>query len=554
MKNNKFIIALLIIALFIPAYIGIANYIYIESTPVTLDTATEIQIKDNISGTVYVEKPDSEIAKLFSEIANGTKSVKIDELPTALSGENNFIVSSVDGARKTDSLYYILKDSGTGYFVDSKGTAYKIDAAQVAAFLETKYAQSLYSDAYVPSLTNGENVILPTDYTWAYTTASGANTIDASVTKKAEDVVTYTSNNGASLAFARQPDVFTVTVKDQNGGELYNGDYSALTGIDTKINSVITIDAYAVWNESETMPHGEANYSFVIDIAAQPEFIIAYSGGANEDYAKFEPGDIALITAVGIDKPEKITFTSSPALTHEGSEIAPVFYAEGKNCYAFLPTSYDTTPGEYVFTFNYEGIDYPVNVTLASKKFTNASEYSISKERIAATYTEDTLAAYDEFVAATVNGNDHSTKYFTSENFSIANSGYAGGGLRGYGKPRPVPALKANYLNKGMEFTMYSGSKVVSVMDGKVIAVGYTAFSGDIIVIDHGYGLLSWYHNLDKDSITVKVGDIVKNGDVICSKIGDSGFTNGQTLHFRLTVGTVPVYASDFSWGSGIKF
>lgn len=553
MKNKKFIIALLIVALFIPAYIGIANYIYIESTPVTLESATEIQIKDNISGMVFVEKPDSEIGKLFSEIVYGNKSIK-GELPTALAGENNFIVTSVDGARKTDTLYYILKDTATGYFVDSQGAAYKIDQSHVSAFLETKYAQSLYSDAYVPALTNGENVILPSDYTWTYTTASGQGTVDASVTKKADGTVTYTSMSGAALAFEREPDTFTVTVKDQSGNEIYSGDYANLTGIDTKRNSVITMEVNAAWDASETMPYGSASYTFVIDIAAQPEFIVVFSGSEDEDYKKFEPGDIALVTAVGIDKPSAITFTSSPALTHEGKEITPVFYSEGKNCYAFLPTAYDTAPGDYVFTFGYEGIDYPVKVTLASKKFTNASEYSISKERIAATYTAETLAAYDEFTAATVNGNDHSTKYFTSEKFSIANSGYAGGGLRGYGKPRPVPALKENYINEGMEFTMYSGSKVVSVMDGKVIAVAYTAFSGDIVVIDHGYGLLSWYHNLDKDSITVKVGDVVKNGDVICSKIGDSGFTNGQTLHFRLTVGTVPVYASDFSWGSGIKF
>ncbi|MBE6679239.1 MAG: M23 family metallopeptidase [Ruminococcaceae bacterium] len=553
MKNKKFIIALLIIVLFIPAYIAIANFIYIKSTPVTLDSATEIQIKDNISGLVYIEKPNSDIGKLINEIINGNKSIKSD-LPTALAGENNFIISSVDGARKTDTLCYILKDSLSGYFVNSQGAAYKMDQSHVAAFLETKYAQSLYSDAYVPALTNGDNEILPSDYTWTYTTASGNSVIDASVTKKADGTVTYTSMSGASLSFARQPDTFTVKVTGQNSGEIYSGDYANLTGIDTKKDSVITIEADAEWNESETMPHGSASYKFVIDIAAQPEFAIVYSGSKDEEYAKFEPGDIALITAVGINNPGSITFTSNPTLTHEGKEIVPVFYNEGKNCYAFLPTSYDTAPGEYEFVFSYDGIDYPVTVILAKKKFTNASEYSISKGRITATYTADTLAAYDEFVETTVNGNDSSAKYFTSEKFTIANSGYAGGGLRGYGKPRPVPALKENYLNKGMEFTMYNGSKVLAVMDGKVIKVAYTAFSGDIIVIDHGYGLYSWYHNLDKDSITVKEGDTVKNGDVICSKIGDSGFTDGKTLHFRLTVGTVPVYASDFSWGSGIEF
>ncbi len=552
MKNNKLIIALLIIALFIPAYIGIANYIYIESTPVTLDSATEIQIKDNTSGTVYVEKPDSDVSKLFNDIASGAQS--ISNLPTALAGKNNFIVTSVDGNRKTDTLYYILMDTCKGYYVDSKGAAFQMDDAHVAAFLETKYAQSLYADAYVPTLTNGENVILPSDYTWSYTTLSGEKTIDATISEKTEEIVTYTSNNGVALSFAREPDTFTVTVKDDKGNVIDSGNYAELSGIGSKKSSVITIEANATWNESETMPHGSASYTFVIDIAAQPEFIIAYSGDANADYAKFEPGDIALVSAIGISNPAAITFTSTPALTHEGKEITPVFYAEGKNSYAFIPTAYDTAPGEYVFTFNYEGLNYPVNVVLENKKFTNASEYSISKERIAATYTDDTLAAYDDLVSTLVSGNDHSQKYFTSDVFTIANSGYGGGGLRGYGKPRPVPALGKNYVNEGMEFTMYNGSKVLAVMDGKVLYVGYTAFSGDIIAIDHGYGLISWYHNLDKDSITVKEGDIVKNGDVICSKIGSSGFTNGSTLHFRLTVGTVPVYASDFSWGSGIAF
>ena len=100
---------------------------------------------------------------------------------------------------------------------------------------------------------------------------------------------------------------------------------------------------------------------------------------------------------------------------------------------------------------------------------------------------------------------------------------------------------------------MSAGSKVQAVMDGKVIYVGYTEFSGDIVVVDHGYGLMSWYHNLDKNSIKVSEGDTVKRGGILCDKIGDSGFTNGSTLHQRLTVNGVPVCEYDL-WEVGLTF
>ena len=51
----------------------------------------------------------------------------------------------------------------------------------------------------------------------------------------------------------------------------------------------------------------------------------------------------------------------------------------------------------------------------------------------------------------------------------------------------------------------------------------------------------------------VKENDTVKCGDVICEKVGNSGFTNGSTLHQRLTVNGVPVCEYDL-WNAGITF
>ena len=68
MKKNGFLIALLLVALFIPTYIGVASYFRIQTTPVTPQTATEFQIKDNLTGAIYIEKPESELAKLFNDM------------------------------------------------------------------------------------------------------------------------------------------------------------------------------------------------------------------------------------------------------------------------------------------------------------------------------------------------------------------------------------------------------------------------------------------------------------------------------------------------------
>lgn len=551
MKKNKFLIALLIIALFIPTYIGIANYIYMRSTPVEIDQAQTIQIKDSVSGMVYDEKSGSEIMTLIKEMES--TATPISSLPSGLVGQSNFSVTAFDGTRETSSQYYIVKDKALGYYVDSKGGAFEIDEAAVAKFLDTKYAQGLYEEALLPTLTNGANVIAPTSYTWAYTPASGSGSVDATVTKTAEETVTYTSKSGLSLKFSREPDSFEVAVKTEDGKEIApKTPYASLTGVDTKANPKVVVEATATWNQSESLPFGSASYTFILDIEAQPEFFIAVNGEADD----FLPGDIALLTALSVKEPEKISVTISPELLHDGKEIKPVFYTDGKDSYALLPTSYDTAPGVYTVSLSYEGVNEELSMTLYEKEFKIAGTHPASKTKISTTYTEATLADYDKKVEDLLASTDSSVKYFTSDAFLPANTGYSNGtsgGLFGYGRTKSLADKSGLYRNEGLDYSMSAGHKVRAVTDGKVIYVGFTEFSGDIIVIDHGYGMMSWYHNLDKNSIKVKENDTVKRGDVICEKVGDSGFTNGSTLHQRLTVNGVPVCEYDL-WNAGITF
>ena len=54
-------------------------------------------------------------------------------------------------------------------------------------------------------------------------------------------------------------------------------------------------------------------------------------------------------------------------------------------------------------------------------------------------------------------------------------------------------------------------------------------------MIDHGDGLISLYGHLYQNSITVRKGDYVKQGQVI-AKSGSSGNSTGGHLHFEVRI------------------
>lgn len=72
---------------------------------------------------------------------------------------------------------------------------------------------------------------------------------------------------------------------------------------------------------------------------------------------------------------------------------------------------------------------------------------------------------------------------------------------------------------------------VYAVYSGEVIEVGENRDWGNYIVLSHALDRVSNYHNLD--SVNVKIGDIVNQGDVI-GNIGMTGYATGPHVGFSL--------------------
>lgn len=99
-----------------------------------------------------------------------------------------------------------------------------------------------------------------------------------------------------------------------------------------------------------------------------------------------------------------------------------------------------------------------------------------------------------------------------------------------YGK-RVDPITGSNAWHNGVDFAGKMGSDVVTVAAGVVVYSGTRNNYGEVIEINHGGGYKTRYaHN---KALTVKVGDIVKKGQVI-ALMGSSGRSTGPHVHFEV--------------------
>ena len=81
----------------------------------------------------------------------------------------------------------------------------------------------------------------------------------------------------------------------------------------------------------------------------------------------------------------------------------------------------------------------------------------------------------------------------------------------------------------------WTGRPIAAADSGFVVQCGWdNSGYGNVIVIDHGGGVLTRYAHLDKFS--VKAGDSVKQGDQI-GLMGTTGRSTGPHLHFEIIVG-----------------
>ena len=85
----------------------------------------------------------------------------------------------------------------------------------------------------------------------------------------------------------------------------------------------------------------------------------------------------------------------------------------------------------------------------------------------------------------------------------------------------------------GIDIAARAGTPINAPARGRVSSIGSRGPLGNSLMVDHGFGLKTFYGHTQE--IFVKVGEIVARGQTIAS-IGSSGRSTGPHLHYGVHV------------------
>lgn len=103
---------------------------------------------------------------------------------------------------------------------------------------------------------------------------------------------------------------------------------------------------------------------------------------------------------------------------------------------------------------------------------------------------------------------------------------------------RISPFTGSREFHKGLDIANQKGTGVIAPADGLVKFAGKKGLMGQMLVIDHGHGLITRYGHLGES--LKKRGDKVKRGDLI-AVMGNTGRSTGPHLHYEIHLNGVPV-------------
>ncbi|REL33023.1 M23 family peptidase [Rhodohalobacter sp. SW132] len=111
--------------------------------------------------------------------------------------------------------------------------------------------------------------------------------------------------------------------------------------------------------------------------------------------------------------------------------------------------------------------------------------------------------------------------------------------LSGFGM-RIHPVFKYKRMHAGVDFRAEIGTDLFATGDGVVKYASRRGNFGNLLVIDHGFGIETKYAHLSGFADGIRVGSEVKRGDIVAYS-GNTGLTNGPHLHYEVHVNGQPV-------------
>ncbi len=103
---------------------------------------------------------------------------------------------------------------------------------------------------------------------------------------------------------------------------------------------------------------------------------------------------------------------------------------------------------------------------------------------------------------------------------------------------RSSPFTGKSTMHEGLDLANHIGSAIVSAAAGVVTYAGPRPGYGNLVTINHGYGIQTQYGHISR--AYVKVGEKVKRGQKVAA-VGNTGRSTGPHVHYEVRVNGIPM-------------
>lgn len=460
---------------------------------------------------------DSDAIAQLGTVVNSGRSVAVDTLNVSVPLVRVSTVGKGDRVQ-TLSIYDFAAESGYAYILAQDGNYYEVNRAELFKLLSGDSFSALYSEHSLPSATISVEGKLgelpPSDGSWSYKRFDGNFYNAPPLTPPQPYKYVITAPASPDITFSLAPTSVTITVMHK-GKELFSGSLEQLKDFKMASGGRYEYMVNANWSEAALKElRGNALYTFCIDYNPQASFELSTT--------ESDPGEALVIYAHGLAG-KQITVNSP-------FKFEPEFFDYDEMRVCIFPLSYLNQAGTYTLELSSESAYAKYAITLKDKKF-EVQELTVDNETANSTIKSDEANAEFTKIIQPLKAVRDKEKYFQGK-FILPVSGEI---TTEFGSARSINGTISE-RHSGIDIAAKRGTKVKASGAGRVLYAGKLKLTGNTVLIEHGFGLKTWYYHMD--SLNVKTDDMVKQGDVI-GKVGSTGFSTGPHLHFGMSVNGV---------------
>ncbi len=176
-----------------------------------------------------------------------------------------------------------------------------------------------------------------------------------------------------------------------------------------------------------------------------------------------------------------------------------------------------------------ENSEEAINLSIVEKYTQNEGEVSTSELEVAKINLEQTVETKVEEIKQKKEEEERLNSIPSINGIKLAVTPIEGRITSRYG----VSSRIRKSTHTGLDIAAVTGTDIKVVADGTVISANYNGSYGNLVKIDHGNGVETWYAHTSK--MYVKAGNIVKAGDLI-AEVGSTGNSTGPHLHLEIRI------------------